>query len=285
MDLIDLHIHSSASDGTCAPADIVRSAARAGLKAFALTDHDTVSGLAEAAEEAAAAGIEFIRGIELSTNTEDRLSVHILGYWVPENCPDEQFEVFRLTRDNRNARMIERLNSLGIPQTFEDVSAESEGEALGRPHIAKALCRKGVVRSMKEAFDLYLGSGGMAYVPREPLPPSEAVSLLKGLGCTVSLAHPMLIGGGERKAEEIARGLVPFGLDAVEAYHSSQSSWDERFLTGMAKSLGLLVTGGSDFHGGNKPGISIGKGKGSLRVGYGVLGALIRSREQRGLPV
>ncbi|MBO4318077.1 MAG: PHP domain-containing protein [Mailhella sp.] len=285
MDFIDLHTHSIASDGTFTPSAVARSASEAGLKAFALTDHDTVSGLDEAAHEAEAVGIECIRGIELSTSTEDLKPVHILGYWVPEGCDDEYFRVFRHTREVRNARMIERLNGLGIAVTMDDVAFESEGKALGRPHIAKALCRKGVVRSIKEAFAQYIGSGGAAYVPREPLPPSKAVSMLKKLGCTVSLAHPMLIGCNERKTEEIARSLIPFGLDAVEVYHSSQSPWDERFLTGMAKKLGLLATGGSDFHGGNKPEVSVGRGKGGLRIGYFVLDDLRKSRVLNRLPV
>lgn len=286
MKFVDLHTHTQASDGTTAPGDLVRLAQECGLAAIAVTDHDTVSGLAEAQAAGKEYGVEVVRGCELSTST-DIGEMHILGLWLPEDVSPLQgkLEYLWQKRQERNIRIVEKLQNLGIDIAMEEVLDEARGECVGRPHIAAVLMHKGVVRDMRAAFKEYLGYQGKAYLPKDVLEPEEAVRLLCDLGATVSWAHPMLSKTSEEWREAFLRRLVDNGLSAIEAYHSEHSNADVRLCLEMAKRYGLALSGGSDYHGANKPKIRLGIGYGSLRVFYTLFEALQTQRVRRGLPV
>ncbi len=286
MKLVDLHTHTQASDGTTAPGDLVRLAHECGLAALAVTDHDTVSGLAEAQAAGKECGITVVRGCELSTST-DKGEMHILGLWLPEDVAPLQskLEYLRLKRGERNIRIVEKLQNIGIDISIEEVLDEARGESVGRPHIAAVLIRKGVVKDIGAAFKDYLGYYGKAYLPKEVLEPEEAVRLLSGLGATVSWAHPMLSKVSAEWRDAFVRRLVENGLSAIEAYHSEHSDADVRECIALARRYDLALSGGSDYHGTNKPKIRLGAGYGALRVPYTVFEALQTQRARRGLPV
>lgn len=286
MEFIDLHTHTLASDGTDAPAGLVRKAAAAGLKAVAVTDHDTVGGLEEATEEGDRSGIEVIRGCEISARSEFG-EMHILGLWLPEDPGPlaRVLEELRTQRTDRNLIIIRKLVELGVDIAYEEVLAVAGGETVGRPHVARVLMDKGYVASLREAFERYLGYKGLAYEPKKTLSPVKAVTLLSGLGATVSLAHPRLIRCPDAWLEDTVSALKSYGLSAIEAYHSEHSGADERFCVDLAVRHGLALSGGSDYHGAAKPGIDLGTGHGGLRVPAFVLEELKRQRREHGLPV
>lgn len=241
----DLHCHSRRSDGTLEPAEVVRRAKKAGVGLLVLTDHDSVSGFAEARDEAARQGISFACGIEINTGEAD--GIHVLGYGIdPDSAVlAERLDVFRARRQSRVGRIVERLNALGIGLTIAEVRGEST-ETLGRPHVADALRRKGVVKDRGEAFKRFLSHDADAYVP--PMGPTvaEAVAAIKAAGGWTSLAHP-----GTVKKDVDLGPWVEQGLDGIEAcYRAHTGPQTQRFLE-AAKRYGLLVTGGSDFHGPN----------------------------------
>ena len=288
MPLIDLHTHSTASDGSDCPAQLVAAARTAGLAAIALTDHDTIAGLNEAETAGRDSGITVIRGCELSTTAEnDTLRMHILGLWLPRDTGDLQarLQYLRAKRDARNDRIVALLRVHGLGISMEDVRGQVRGESVGRPHIAAALLAGGYVKTLAEAFRQYLGRQGKAYVPKEVMEAEEAVCVLVGLGATVCLAHPMLDKPPPDKLEALVARLVPLGLSAVEIWHSEHSAEDTRAALDLAQRFGLGLSGGSDYHGLNKPGIRLGVGRGNLRVGTDVLENLVRLRRKRGLPV
>lgn len=285
--LIDLHAHTNASDGSDSPAEVVRKAATLHLSALAITDHDTLGGLAEAEAEAAGLDIELVRGCEISTRSPYN-EAHLLGLWLPRD-PVRLAPVLaamalaRQRRADRNREIVNKLAALGLPVKYEDVLAVAEGEAVGRPHIAALLCRLGITASPREAFTRFLGSHGQAYVPRQLLEPAEAVDLLVAAGATVSLAHPTLIRCPPEALDRLVASLASRGLTALEAYHSEHSAQDVRFCVELADKYGLLLTGGSDYHGLAKPGVALGRGKGGLRVTKHVLDALKEARVKAGL--
>ena len=285
MRFIDLHTHSQASDGTDSPAQLVAGAAAAGLAAVALTDHDTLSGLDEAEAAAQRHGIEFLRGCELSTRTEYG-EMHILGLWLPRQADalEQRLADIRHKRDNRNAHILEKLATLGISISMDELQHEARGESVGRPHIAALLVKKGAVPDMETAFREYLGSGGRAYLPKEVLEPEEAVRLMAGLGATVSLAHPCLKPLPPDWLEAFVQHLKACGLSAIEAYHSEHSDAAVRSCVDLARRQDLGLSGGSDYHGRNKPRIRLGHGYGGLRVPLDILEDLKARRRQQGLP-
>jgi len=286
---IDLHIHSTASDGSDSPATIVRKAARLGLEVVALTDHDTLDGLPEAAETAEEEGIIFIRGCEISTMTPWG-EAHFLGLWIPDDpertrpLEDALAEVCR-KRLVRNMRIADRLCGLGFDVSYDAVAELAGGRVVGRPHFADLLCRKGIVKDRKEAFRTYLGEDGLAYEPRELMSPEQAISILKECGAMVSMAHPRLLHASVTELSQLLETLKPFGLDALEAYHSEHNAGDVRECIELANRFDLQLTGGSDYHGLPKPKISIGSGKGGLRVSRHVYDKLMAYREEYGLGV
>jgi len=284
QNIIDLHIHSTASDGSFTPTQIVERAARLGLSAIAITDHDTVDGLEEGEIAAKKHNIEFIRGCELSTR-HGIYDIHILGLWIPkdlDNYPEflAAIQKFQNKRKKRNHEIIEKLQNLGISISLKDVENLAGGRVIGRPHFAHFLKNAGIVHSAEEAFQKYLGRDQKAYVPREAITPHEAVQLLTKIGATIVLAHPALTPCSAEELSTLLGELSPLGLHAIEAYHSAHSHKDERFLVELAAKHKLLLSGGSDFHGKSKKGIELGKGKGGLRIPYFVLEKMKAARAQ-----
>lgn len=268
--LIDLHIHSTASDGSCMPSEVVTLAKNQGLTALALTDHDTLSGLAEAEEKANELAIEFIRGCELSAKYLDT-DVHILGLYVPKDRVllrdlEKELDIFIERRNTRNKKIVTKLQELGIHITLEEVEQEAGGNVIARPHFANVLIQKGIVANTKEAFDKYLARGKLAYVEREFITPHHAVSILKEAKAIPILAHSKLIKCSEQEYFNLIEELIPLGLKGLEVYHSVHSFEDERHYLSVAHKYNLCISGGSDFHGKSKPDIKIGTGRGSLRV-------------------
>jgi predicted metal-dependent phosphoesterase TrpH len=267
---VDLHCHSTASDGTLSPAHVVRLARDSQLSGLALTDHDTVGGLREAHDEAEKLGIDFIPGIEISAEYPHPGHLHILGYGVDPQSPVLVDLTRRLLegRDNRNPRIIARLQELGVAITMEEAEAEAgkqrgDAKPLGRPHIAAILLRKGYVSSIKQAFDKYLAPGGLAYFDKERLTSREALEMIRQSGGLPVLAHPVqLRTQNDAQLERIVKDLVDLGLAGIEIYHSDHTpDLVDEYRT-LANRFGLLMTGGSDFHGSNKVDIQLGIARG-----------------------
>lgn len=263
---IDLHCHSTASDGTLSPAAVVRLAAASGLSALALTDHDTVAGLAEAGSEAARLGIDFVPAIELSCYFPRPGTLHVLGYGIDPAHPALRTVIAEQSaaRAARSRLMVERLNRLGLDLTWDEVvdEAGSAGSAgsIGRPHLAAVLVRKGFVLSNRQAFDRYLGGGGAAYVDNNQLSGRRAIEAVRAAGGVASLAHPLqLRRQSPAQLEAMVRELAEQGLEAVETIHSGHDVDTVARLTRLADRLDLLTTGGSDFHGGTKSSIRLGR--------------------------
>jgi 3',5'-nucleoside bisphosphate phosphatase len=246
--LIDLHLHTTASDGLLSPPALVARAAGAGITVMAITDHDTVAGYAEARETAQARGIELVPGIEI-TAVEQSRDIHVLGYFFdPASAALTEFlEAQRTDRVRRIREMSARLAALGCPVDVEPLvanAASRPGRSVGRPQLADALVSAGFARDRTDAFDRLLGNHGPAYVPRQGASPEAVIALLAGAGGIASLAHPGLI-----RNDAIIPRLASNGLAAIEVCHSDHLPATESFYRGMAKSLSLAMSGGSDFHG------------------------------------
>jgi len=276
---IDLHTHTTASDGTATPRELVRLAAEAGLSAVAITDHDTVDGLPEAMAAGRQYGVQVVGGVELSVADGQR-TLHLLGLFVPE-APGELGAVLaraREKRHDRNRLILDRLAGLGIGLDYGEVLELAAG-SVGRPHIAAALLRKGAVKTLREAFERYLGAGGAAYAPKTKMPMERAVGLLRAEGAIPALAHPYQLREKGASLERLVAGYREMGVMAIEARYSEHSEAQTREYLALAKKLDIGVTGGSDFHGAAKPGIRLGRGRGGLFVPEGLLADLARRRE------
>ena len=288
----DLHLHSTASDGTDAPRDLPRLCQAAGLRGFALTDHDTTAGLAECAEAAAKLGIDFLPGIELSADPDVRKAgrsegtLHLLGYGIDPQHPQLAAIAQRMVdaREQRNPRIVEKLNALGVRLSYAEVvefarsvAGGDERAVVGRPHIAQIMVSKGYVKSMHEAFSKYLGAGGAAYTRRDRLAAGEAIEAVHAAGGVVSLAHPVQLKIDDADALEhtLAR-LVELGLDAIEARHSDHTPADVQRFSRLAERFHLLTTGGSDYHGSRKT-VTLG----SQRVPYEAFASLREAMVER----
>lgn len=263
---IDLHTHSTASDGTLSPTELMRAAKDAGLSAIALTDHDTFEGLPEARAEAQRLGLELVPGCELSLDYAG-LPTHMLALFVdsPTGAVAGELNRVKLARTERNERMIEKLRTVGVHLRMEDV-ARLAGGVVGRPHIAQAMLSAGVVKSFDEAFGRFLGTGGLAHVPKVKLTPRQAIDAVHADGGLAVLAHPYLLTMHARHLETILTDLKAQGLDGVEVYYTEHSERYTVEVARLADSLGLLKSGGSDFHGSVKPGVRLGRGRGGLFV-------------------
>lgn len=271
---IDLHTHSTASDGTDVPANVARLAARAGLAAFALTDHDTLAGIPDARAAAEDAGVELVVGVELSARVPHG-EMHVLGYLVAEDHPGFRARLAEL-RDSRRLRahrIVERLQHLGLAITDADVAAQVGDASPGRPHVAHALVAKGLARDVQQAFDLWLGRGKPAHVARDDLSPGECVGLVQKAGGVAVLAHPSTL---PRDALGAAvADLARRGLAGIEVEHPRNDEALRGELHALAKEHDLVATGGSDYHGRTKPGVEIGTGLGgNVSVAYEALEAL-----------
>lgn len=285
---IDLHIHSTASDGTLTPAEIIHTALKATDEetdpiVIALTDHDTVAGISEFLKEADKykKRLTAIPGIEISTNYHG-VEIHILGYNVnPENKELlEQLKIYRESRDRRNEKIIEKLQAEGFEITMDDIKPDNPGNTIARPHIAKQLMKKKYVSSVKEAFDKYLAEGQSCYVERIMPTPEEAIKLIKNSGGIPVLAHLMYYNKlNASEKESLVFKLKQAGLIGIESYYNTYTPVEEAYILSLAKQSGLLLTGGTDFHGENKPHISLFKGQGSMEVPESILPEFLESIE------
>lgn len=284
MGFVDLHIHSNASDGTFSPSQVVELAKNAGLDAFALTDHDTTAGVPEALEKGRDLNIEVIPGIEVSSSF-DGTEIHILGLFVNSDDPvlAAMLEKMRISRDRRNEKMLENLAADGISFTKEELCGDNPDTIITRAHIAHALVAKGICSGMDQAFKKYLQYGGHYCPQKEHLSPEEVVKTLISNGAFVALAHPFQYKFGDKKTEELITHMADLGMKGLEVYHSSNNKLESMKLQEMAVRHHLLPTGGSDFHGGNKPDISIGTGRGGLRVSSLLLEDIKRERAKQAL--
>lgn len=246
--MIDLHCHTTASDGTYPPAEVVRLAARAGVRTLAISDHDTVDGIAEAREEASRQKIRLVPGAEISAALDDR-EIHILGHFIDPEDPTliQRLATFREGRALRARQMVERLQAEGIDLHFEEVAAlaGAPGSSIGRPHFARLLVAKKVARDFQDAFDRWLGKGMPGWAPRQLPDAAEVIELIRAAGGVSSLAHPTLSGVSGVEMERLAEQ----GLNALEIGHPGQNADSRRRLRAFASALGLHQTAGSDFHG------------------------------------
>lgn len=264
--MIDLHTHSTISDGSDNPDRIPWLAARAGCTAVALTDHDRLDGVEVARAAADEAGITFVPGCELSC--EFGGTMHVLVYWLQPEPGPLQDELGRLqrAREDRNRALATTLSSHGLPITYDEMLTEAGGGGVGRPHIAAILVRKGVVTTIQEAFDVWLAKGKPGYLGRERLSPAHAVQLAVASGAVPVLAHPLSLGLEGSALEAVIRELRDAGLAGLEAIYGRYDPADRASLARMAEGMGLVVTGGSDYHGTYKPDLSVGIGRGDLDV-------------------
>ncbi|WNR46564.1 PHP domain-containing protein [Paenibacillus roseipurpureus] len=270
----DLHTHTTASDGTQSPRANVQMAVDAGLGAIAITDHDTISGVAEALAAGAELGIVVVPGVEISTVAGGQ-DIHVLGYYV--DISDETFlgrlASLRDTRDTRNEMIVAKLQELGMEITMEDVHKEvanvkRKGDTVGRPHIAAVLLNKGYVSSITEAFDRYLATGAAAYANPPRIEPATAIAWIHEAGGSAVLAHP-----GIYQNDALVEAITLQGLDGIEVYHADHSPEEEEKYRLLAESKGLLMTAGSDFHG-EREGVTFHGAIGSKRIGMDVLAQL-----------
>lgn len=266
---IDLHVHSTASDGTLTPSRLVTLAEEKKLKAFALTDHDTTAGLKEALLASENTSVEVIPGIELSTTWLGR-DVHIVGLDIDfENYYfQETLSRFQDSREIRNKKILALLQKEGLPISKEAMKEAFPDSIWTRAHFARFLLDHKLVSSMNEAFDRYLGDHAKCYVPREKVSPFQAISLIHEGGGIAVFAHPILCRLDKNRLESLTAELKQAGLDGIEAYYSTYRYADEQTIIQIAKRHGLALSGGSDFHGSNKPQIQLGTGKGNLKIPY-----------------
>ncbi len=263
---VDLHTHSSYSDGSDHPAEIVDLAVGAGLSAMSLSDHDTFEGIAEAAD-AARGRIEFVPGVELSVDWQGR-AMHLLAYWAgPDPSPlADGLQVIRDSRVTRNVEIVEALQSMGIPIRLDDVLSQAGHGVVGRPHIAAVLMRMGAVDSVADAFDRYLANGRPAYRPRRRLAVEEAVRLTRDSEGVTVVAHPHTVADDEDDFRGTFAAIAALGIDGVECHYSEYPPAMRLDLSRWAGDLGLVPSGGSDYHGTYKPGLAVGSGHGDLAV-------------------
>jgi predicted metal-dependent phosphoesterase TrpH len=244
---VDLHTHSTASDGLLPPERVVEAAAKCGLSAIALTDHDTIDGVVAAREAGERLGIRVIAAVELSAFLDDH-EVHLLALHLSRlERLEERLTELRAMRYSRGQRIVEKLNELGIPITFEEVLTQSAGGAVGRPHIARALMARGVVHDFRDAFARYLGGSGAAFVPKDKLSLEDAIAIAHEAGALAIWAHP-----GDAGRRERLEPLIAAGLDGVEIRHPGHSRDDMKRLQALCDFFDLVPSGGSDWHGGDE---------------------------------
>lgn len=282
MDYIDLHVHSSASDGSLTPREVVDLAKAAGLSVFALTDHDTVDGVETAVSYAnTLENIEVIPGIELSCYYNKR-EIHIVGLYVDYKNQSFLEELLKLkqAREDRNEKMVQNFVNAGIPLTIEELKHGNPNSVITRAHFARVLVEKGVCKTKQEAFDKYLGIDCPFYLAKPQVTPEHVLGLIKGAGGTAILAHPYSYKFNRAEVETLLDTLIPLGLAGMECYYSTYDDGQTQELRSIALKKNLLVSGGSDFHGVVKPDISIGTGRGNLRIPKKILTAIQEYRSQ-----
>lgn len=285
---IDLHIHSTASDGTYTVPEILHMATRLGLEAISITDHDTLDGSRQALANETPPSLRFITGVEISAQPPAQCkisgSLHILGYGIdPDNSAlNQALAELQKARGNRTQRIVELLNRLGIPLTLEKVMREVGQGSAGRPHVANAMIKTGIVADINEAFDRYLAKGSPAYVGKERLECRKTFELIREAGGVPVLAHPYLIQSHQPGALAIlVKQLYEFGLMGLEVYYPNHTPEAVSQYLEMAKQYDLLVTGGTDFHGDLIPDIQMGSGKGDFYIPYEIYEALLAKCSQQ----
>lgn len=283
--MIDLHTHTTVSDGGDSPTELVAKAAAAGLTAVAVTDHDNDSGCDEAVAAGREYGVEVVRGVEISCDVEDltqrgfapdgRPTMHLLGYFVPagDNPMSAALAELQSARANRNHLIVERLNELGIPVTFEEVENEAggPGSQIGRPHFAAVLVRHGAVPDYQTAFDEYLAKGAKAYLTRKLYSPLEATELMVRSGVVPVLAHPFTLKLPIEQLETFVDDLVAAGLRGIEGYHGDLPDVEQEPYRALGRGKDLIVSGGSDYHGDMRPDRGLPGGKHGVTVPEAVL--------------
>jgi len=284
---IDLHIHTTCSDGSLTPSQVVQYAKEKDLKAIAITDHDTIDGNEEALKEGKRQDIEVIPGVEISVEYSPG-SMHMLGYFITtdDTTLKEKLTLLQGSRADRNPKIIERLKELGLALTYDEVVQESGGGQVGRPHIAQVLLKKGYVKNFQEAFDKYLGKGAPAYSDKFRFGAEEAITTIIDAGGIPVLAHPFtLFCKGSEELEALVKKLVSKGLQGIEIYYSEHNQRQISQYSKLAEQHNLAITGGSDFHGKNMKGIDLGTGRGNLKVPYSLfenLRSLLKEKRNRG---
>lgn len=285
MGNVDLHTHTTCSDGTYSPSELVALASSKGLQAVAITDHDTIAGLSEARKTGESLDIEVITGAELSIDYDlpESGHMHLLGLFLDPASHElrEGLDWLRRKREERTPKIIRKLEEHGVHITGEEIMAKAGGGAVGRPHMARLMIEKGYVSSIQEAFDLYLKKGAVAYMPREKFHLTKAIHLIRSANGLPILAHPYSLKLGESKLEELLITMKEMGMAGIEAYYSNHSPEQTQLYLSLAERLDLVVSGGTDFHGDNKPEIKLGSGFGDLNVPYTVVQGL-KERRTRG---
>ncbi len=279
--LIDLHTHSTFSDGSMTPTELVRHAAENGLAAIALTDHDTVSGVEEAIAAGEKYGVEVVPAIEFSVKSATE--THILGYYIDTNSPQMKAVLKEIIekRIERNVMTAKLLQQLGFDVTLEEAAALAPGGIVGRAHFARVMMNKGYVSSVKEAFEKYLSSSKPAYFGNQKLEAKTAIEIIKSSGGAAFVAHPHLIKISDEDLEKFLIELKSYGLDGLEGYYTDYDEEMQNKFQSMARRLGLSISGGTDFHAAMKPHIAIGKGTGNMAIPYSVLEKIKETVNQR----
>jgi len=283
MEGIDLHIHSTASDGTLSPAEILKLAQKLKLKAIAITDHDTIDGSKEALQIGIPPSINFLTGVEISASSPPSISYagsfHILGYSIKLDDPqlNTTLAVLQQARKYRNPKIVKHLNDMGFEFSLEDVASEIGNGQLGRPHIARYMLKRGFVKSIDEAFRKYIAQGKPAYVDKYRVDCERAIEIILEAGGIPVLAHPILLNFDKKKTIDLFALLKDMGLKGVEVYYPENSPDMTTFYIELAQRYGLLKTGGTDFHGSLKPDIQMGSGRGDFFVPYEVYKKIVRN--------
>ena len=292
--MIDLHTHTTVSDGGDSPTALIEEAAAVGLSVVAVTDHDNDAGCDEAVAAAARLGIDVVRGVEISCDVEDlaergyspseRPTMHLLGYFIPAetNPLSEALADLQYHRANRNRLIVDRLNELGIDITFEEVEQEAGGPGaqIGRPHFAAVMARHGAVPDYQTAFDEYLAKGAKAYVSRKLYRPADAVELMLSAGVVPVLAHPLTLNLELEETERFVDELTDAGLRGIEGYHGDWPVEEQALLRELGRREGLVVSGGSDYHGAMRPDRGMPGGKYGITVPEVVIDELRAVRKE-----
>jgi predicted metal-dependent phosphoesterase TrpH len=282
MGYVDLHIHTTASDGVMSPSEIVRYAKAKGLQAIAITDHDTIEGLEEGLLEGERIDFEVIPGIEISAEHSPG-SMHLLGFFLDIHHPllNERLGYLQKARAERNPKIVDRLNRLGIELTYEEVLKASGGGQVGRPHFAQVLLEKNYVRSFQEAFERFLKKGAPAYVDKFRFTAKEAIHFINEAKGVAVLAHPNTLNmNGYSELENLILRLTEEGLRGIEVYYPEHSVLEVAQYKTLTERYGLLMTGGTDYHGIEKNGLDIGVGRGDMRLPYSIVEGLKSARNQ-----
>ena len=271
--MIDLHVHTTMSDGTLTPRQVVQLAKEKGLKAIAITDHDNTSGIQEALEAGDELGLEIIPGVEISA-AYNFGTLHILGYFIDYNHGEltTKCEWLRSERANRISKILNKLKEQGILISEDDVNDESKGNSPGKPHVANLIHKKGHTKSYQEAFDKYLDKGTSTYVPKVKLDPEDAIRLIQNAGGVAAIAHPHSLNIQDSdRLYDVIKSFSLMGVKAIEVYYPLHTAEQTQLYLSIAEKLNLLVTGGTDFHGSNKPGVALGVIPGMNHIPYDII--------------